>query len=184
MIDLGATEIDSSDPLAGTRPKRSIFPTAKLTDANNSSKPALKSHRAVADAQRTADARKAADAAVVSAGANVSASSLETPLLSLSRSSSQVLPSRGTSPSTRPVSSDDELEESVRAPKGKRKAIGMFPQVHTIRRFRSLITDLISVNVDTHSEPSMDSKSVGFRKKKSMYVALLYLTCDNHVFQP
>ena len=94
-----------------------------MTDANNSLKPALTFHKAVADAQRAAEARKAADGAVVSA-TNASACALDSPLIPLSRSSSCILPSRGTSPGTHPVSSDNELEESVRAPKGKRKAIG------------------------------------------------------------
>jgi hypothetical protein len=45
-------------------PRRAIIPTAKLTDASNSSKPALKSHQAAADAQtpqRAAEAQKAAE---------------------------------------------------------------------------------------------------------------------------
>lgn len=135
---VGASEIDSST--LGTRPKRSILPTAKVTDASNSSKPALKSHKAAADAQRAAEARKAAglkaqqaaDAAADSPNTNISARPLNTPAFSLSCSSSQVLRSRNTSPGTRSVSSNDEPEESVRPPKGKRKAIGMLTQVHAI----------------------------------------------------
>jgi hypothetical protein len=45
---IGTTESDSH------RPRHAIIPTAKLTDASNSSKPALKSHQAAADAQRAA----------------------------------------------------------------------------------------------------------------------------------
>lgn len=118
-----------------------------MTDASNLSKPALKSHKAAADAQRAAEAQKAvelkaqqaADAATDSTDANVSARPLDPPLTSLSRSTSQVLPSRNTSPGTRSVSYSDEPEESVRPPKGKRKAIGMLSQVHTCRSLISVL---------------------------------------------
>lgn len=135
-------EIDSSE--LGARPRRSIFPTAKVTDAFNSSKPALKSHKAAADAQRAVEAQKAvelkaraaaqppADATADSTEIDASARPLNTPLASLSHTSAEVLPSRNTSPGTRPAaSSGDELEESVRLPKGKRKAVGMFTWVYT-----------------------------------------------------
>ena len=128
---LGETEINSCAP--GIRPKCSIFPTAKVTDASNSSKPALKSHKAAADAQRAAEARKAvereaqqaADAVQDRADTDAPAGPVPPPPISLSRSSSQVILSRNTSPGTHIVSSEDEPEECVRPPKGKRKAIGM-----------------------------------------------------------
>jgi hypothetical protein len=43
------------------RPRQSIIPTAKLTDASNSSRLALKSHQAAANAQRAAEAQKLAE---------------------------------------------------------------------------------------------------------------------------
>lgn len=116
---VGASDVDGSNP--GIRPRRLIVPTAKVTDVSNSSKPALKSHKAAADAQRAVEAQKAAElkaqqaagAAADSADTNVLVHPLDTPPISLSRSSSQVLPSQNTSPGTQPMSSDDEPEESV-----------------------------------------------------------------------
>ena len=127
-ILLGATEFD--------RPRRSIIPTAKLIDASNSSKPALKSHQAAADAQRAAEARKAAELKAVQQAAELeevntqesqdSTAALAVPLdASQSQSSSQILPSRSQTPGTQFVPSDDDLEEIVGPVKGKRKAMGM-----------------------------------------------------------
>ena len=141
-----------------------------MTDVSNSSKPALKSHKVAADAQRAAEARKAAELKAqqaADAGAHsTDINPLDASLILQSRSSSQVLPSRSTTPGTRSSSDDDEPEEEVRPPKGKRKAIGTFAQVHTIQ---SLISVLL-VNLDTPSEPSTDSESIGRQKKKCMYV--------------
>jgi hypothetical protein len=111
-----------------------------VTNASNSSKPALKSHKAAVDAQRAVEARKAAelkaqqaaDAAADSADTGTPAGPLDLPPTSLSCSSSQVMHSRNTSPGSRSVSSDDEPEECVRLLKGKRKAIGMLTQFHTV----------------------------------------------------
>jgi hypothetical protein len=117
-----------------------------VTDASNSSKPALKSHKAAADAQRAAEARKAAEIkakqapdalAVDCVNTNASTGPLDTLLISQSRSSSQALPSQSASPGGRQnyASSDGELElpeENVRLPNGKRKAIGMSTQVHAV----------------------------------------------------
>lgn len=159
-----------------------------MTDASNSSEPALKSHKAAADAQRVAEARKAAElkAQAAQRAADSAADSAGTiaplglPPISLSRSSSQVMPSRNTSPGIRSVSPDDEPEECVRPPKGKRKAAtGMLTHFHTIQ---SLINVLILVNTDT--EPSTDSGSLEQQKKKRMYITLLSSACNNSIFQP
>ena len=57
--------MDGSAP--GTRLRHFIIPMAKVTDASNSSKPALKSHKAAADAQRAAEALKAVELKAVQA---------------------------------------------------------------------------------------------------------------------
>jgi len=89
--------MDGSAP--GTRLRHFIIPMAKVTDASNSSKLALKSHKAAADAQRAAEAQKAAelkavqaaDAAADASNADAPAGPLDPPLISLSHSSSQVM---------------------------------------------------------------------------------------------
>ena len=105
-----------------------------MTDPSNSSTPVLTSHKAAADVHKAAEAQKAmeleawqaADAQQVdSTNINISAGPLDTSMFSQSRSSSQVLPSRSTSPRTQSALSDNEWEE-VRPPKGKRKATSMF----------------------------------------------------------
>jgi hypothetical protein len=165
-----------------------------VTDASNSSKQALKSHQAAADAWRAEEARKAAELkaqqvtdsaaetpeTVESAHTNASTGPSGPPPTSLSRSSSQVVRSRNTSPgTTQSVSSDDEPEECVRPPKGKRKAIGTLTQIHNIRL---LISVLLLVNADTLSEPSVDSSSIIRQKKKGTYhIALFSPTCNNNI---
>jgi hypothetical protein len=176
---LEATEIDGN---ASGRPRRSILPTAKVTDPSNSSKPVLKSHKAAVDAQRALEAQKAAElkAQQVADGADTDPPTgvtgpSDSPLISLSRSSSQVIRSQNTSPDTQSVPSDDEPEECVRPPKGKRKAIGTLTHVHTIR---SLIRVLILVDADMLSESSTVSESIR-RKKKCMYAVLSSPTYNN-----
>ena len=105
-----------------------------MTDPSNSSTPVLTSHKAAADARRAAEARKAAELEAQQAvdaqqldstNINISAGPSDTSMFLQSRSSSQVLPSRSTSPGTQSALSDNEREE-VRPPKGKRKAISTF----------------------------------------------------------
>jgi hypothetical protein len=136
-----------------------------VTDASNSSKPALKSHQAAVDAHRAAEAQKAAEVDAQQAANAAVNSPLEPSPTSLSRSSSQAIPCQTTSGTqvTQSVSSDDELEEQhVRPPKGKRKAIGTPVHVHTIR---SLMSVLLLVDADTLSEPSTNGESIGRQKK-------------------
>lgn len=87
-------EIDNSEPR--TRLRCPIFPTAKVTNAFNSSKLALKLHKVAADAQRAVEAWKTvelkakqhADATADSADIAALACPLNTPLIPLSHSSS------------------------------------------------------------------------------------------------
>jgi hypothetical protein len=124
----GTTESDSH------RPRRAIIPTAKLTDASNSSKLALKSHQAAADAQRAAEAQKAAELKAIQQAAEevntqdstasaASAGPVDASEISRSQSNSQLLPSQSQTPRAQSAPSDDDLEEIVGRAKGKRKAI-------------------------------------------------------------
>jgi hypothetical protein len=119
----GTTESDSH------RPRRAIIPTAKLTNASNSSKPALKSHQAVADAQRAAEAQKAAELKAIQQAAE-----------EVNTQCGIGWPSRHVRDLTIPVEfptsaqsitppSDDDLEEIVGRAKGKRKAISTRPNL-------------------------------------------------------
>ena len=123
-----------------------------------------------AEVQKAAElkAQQTADAGVDSTNINALADPLNTSLFSLSHSSSQVLSSQSTSPSTWSASSDDKPEE-VRPPRGKRKAIGMVTQVHIIW----LLIIVLLVNLDMPSEPSTDSQPIRQQKKKCMYVAFI-----------
>ena len=115
---IGTTESDSH------RPRRAIIPTAKLTDASNSSKPALKSHQAAADAQRAAEAQKAAELKAIQQAAEevnmqdstasaASAGPVDASEITQSQSSSQLLPSRSQTPWAQSAPSDDDLEGIV-----------------------------------------------------------------------
>jgi hypothetical protein len=134
---IGTTESDSH------KPRRAIIPTAKLTVASNSSKPALKSHQAAAVAQRAAEAQKAAELKAIQQAAEevntqdstasaASAGPVDASEISQSQqsqSSSQLLPSQLQTPWTQSAPSDDDLEEIVGRTKGKRKAISTRPNL-------------------------------------------------------
>jgi hypothetical protein len=131
---IGTTKSDSH------RPRRAIIPTAKLTDASNSSKPTLKSHQAATDAQRAAEAQKAAELKAIQQAAeevntqdSTASAALAGPVdpseITQSQSSSQLLPSCSQTSWAQSAPSNDDLEEIVGRAKGKRKAISTRPNL-------------------------------------------------------
>ena len=144
LVDTGTTH--NTVGSSGSRSKRHIFATARITDPSNSEQQVLSSHKAAADAERAAVAARAAAARlapkpVVQVGESRTAAAHpeQAPEVNMtlsdthpspsatsqSHSISQRLGSRSTTPALQFPSSDDDAEGVVKRPKGKRKAIGM-----------------------------------------------------------